>query len=108
MRRPSDTIVSNIPMPKQSNAPKADRLTIRLSPDERSRLDAAAEAVGTTRNRFVLDSALDAAERVLEDNTTFLLQEPQWTKFQQCLDAPELRLERIEALVREPSPFRAR
>lgn len=87
---------------------KGERLYIRASSAEKAKLERAAEALRTSRSQFVLQQALDAAERVLSEQTRFVLSEDAWKAFCERLDAPERDLPNIRTLAAEPSPFNGR
>ncbi len=87
---------------------KGDRLYIRASTAEKAKLERAAQLLHTSRSQFVLRQALDAAERVLSEQTQFVLSEDLWTAFCERLDAPEKERPNIKALATEPSPFHGR
>ena len=87
---------------------KVERLYIRASRMEKIKLERAAEVSHTSRSQFVLQQALDAAERVLSEQTRFVLSKDAWNAFCERLDAPERDLPNIRALADEPSPFNGR
>lgn len=88
-----------------SETTKGDRLYIRASAAEKEKLERAAELTRTSRSQFVLQQALDAAERVLSEQTRFVLSKEDWETFCERLDAPDRDLPNIRALAAEPSPF---
>ena len=59
-------------------------------------------------SEFVLESALARAEETLPDRQHFGLNKVQWEAFQNALDAPPVRSQRLEKLLREPSVFERR
>lgn len=87
---------------------KSDRLYIRASSLEKAKLERAAQAVHSSRSQFVLQQALDAADRILSEQTRFALSEEAWREFCERLDSPERDLPSIRALAAEPSPFHDR
>lgn len=87
---------------------KSDRLYIRASSAEKAKLERAAQALHTSRSQFVLQQALDAADRVLAEQTRFILPNDQWDAFCERLDQPERDLPNLRALVAEASPFHGR
>lgn len=87
---------------------KGDRLYIRASSNEKAKLERAAKALHTTRSRFVLQQALDAADRVLAEQTRLVLEEDAWRAFCERLDAPTRDLPNVRSLADEPSPFHER
>ena len=81
------------------------KLDLRLSPEAKQTLQAAASAVRRSVSDFVLESALVRAEETLADRTRFGLDADQWKAFLEALDAPPRDLPRLERLFREPSVF---
>lgn len=49
------------------------RLTIRLTEHVQDRLQTAADLIGSTLNQFVVQAALEKAERVIENELTLVL-----------------------------------
>ncbi len=78
---------------------KQDRLFIRISSAEKLKIARAAQAEKVTRSQFILREALQAADRVLADQTRFSLSPEQWTEFCNRLDEPDRDLPNIRALV---------
>ena len=79
---------------KHESAPEATgrgRITARLSAEKQQLLQLAADLSGSTLNQFVLQSALRAAERVIEHEESIKaikLSAEQSRKFFALLDAP--------------------
>ena len=89
-------------MPSQNRTTKLD---LRLSPDAKARLNAAAEARQQSVSQFVLESALGRADETLADRQRFSLDSERWAAFMAALDAPPRALPRLERLFREAGPF---
>jgi uncharacterized protein (DUF1778 family) len=88
-----------------SRPARTAKLDLRLSPEAKQTLQAAASAVRRSVSDFVLESALVRAEETLADRTRFGLDADQWKAFLEALDAPPRDLPRLERLFREPSVF---
>lgn len=84
---------------------RTDRIDLRLYPDAKEALQAAAALRHKSVSEFILDSALGAADEVLADRRHFELNTEQWEAFQTALDAPIRPLPRIEKLMQEPGIF---
>jgi uncharacterized protein (DUF1778 family) len=84
---------------------RTEKLDVRLSPEAKRTLQLAAEAARKSVSEFVLESALDRAEESLPDRTRFTLSAAQWRDFMAALDRPPRRIERLERLFSEASPF---
>ncbi len=88
-----------------SRQARTTKLDIRLSPDDKARLSAAADARHQSVSQFVVESALGRADETLADRQRFTLDAEQWTAFMAALDAPPREMPRLERLFREPSMF---
>lgn len=84
---------------------KNQRIDLRTSDRQQDVLRRAAAATDSTLSEFILDSAVERAEKILADRRWFTVNEDQWTAFTALLDAPLPATDRFEALVRRPSPF---
>ena len=87
------------------HAVRTEKLDLRLTPEAKSTLDAAAEVARRSVSEFVLESALARAEETLADRTRFGLNAEQWQAFMTALDAPPRQVPRLERLLREESVF---
>ena len=85
--------------------PRSEKLDLRLTPQAKRRLNAAAQAAERSVSDFVLQSALERADETLADRRLFSLDPEQWARFQVALDAPPRSHPRLERLLREPSVF---
>lgn len=81
------------------------KLDLRLSPEAKRLLHAAAQATHRSVSDFVLESALARAEEALADRTRFTLDGGQWDAFMAALDAPPRDLPRLRQLFRDAMPF---
>src|SRR5688572_30759063 len=88
-----------------TRTPRSEKLDLRLSPEAKRLLYAAAEATHRSVSEFVLDSALARAEETLPDRRHFGLPADQWAAFVAALDAPPRDLPRLRRLFNEPSVF---
>ena len=86
---------------------RTTKLDLRLSPQAKQTLTAAARASHRSVTQFVLESALSRAEETLIERRRFELSATQWEAFIAALDAPPRELPRLRQLFREPSPFEA-
>ena len=81
------------------------KLDLRLSPEAKQKLVAAATIERRTLSDFVLESALARAAETLPDQDRFGLTASQWEAFMAALDAPPRDLPRTQRLFSEPSIF---
>lgn len=86
---------------------RSEKLDLRLTPDAKMALQAAATAAHRSVSEFVLESALARADEALADRRTFGLDAVQWKAFIEALDAPPRPLPRLERLIKEPGFFDA-
>ncbi len=88
----------------QSSQP-SERLDIRISPDAKKMILAAAAARNQSLSEFVLGCAMEKADAVLSERQVFSLSAEAWEEFQAALDAPPRKHPRMERLFQEPNIF---
>lgn len=88
-----------------SRTTRSEKLDLRLTPDAKTALQAAAAVSNRSVSEFVLESALARADEALADRRSFGLNPVQWKKFLAALDAPPRPLHRLERLLKEPGFF---
>ncbi|MBX3141634.1 MAG: DUF1778 domain-containing protein [Trueperaceae bacterium] len=88
-----------------TRATRSEKLDLRLTPEDKRVLTAAAQAQRRSLSEFVLNSALCQAEEALADRRVFQLPPEQWDAFVTALDAPPRGLPRLRKLLAEPSVF---
>lgn len=86
---------------------RSEKLDLRLTPDAKRALQAAANVARRSVSEFVLESALARADEALADRRTFVLNAAQWKAFMAALDAPPRPLPRLKRLLKEPGFFDA-
>ncbi len=86
-------------------AGRTEKLDLRLTPEAKRTLFAAADAARRSVSEFVLESALTRAEETLADRTRFGLSADRWKEFQDALDTPSRELPRLRRLLSEKSAF---
>jgi len=84
---------------------RSTKLDLRLTPEAKARLSAAAQERHQSVSQFVLSSALERADETLADRQHFRLDVERWSAFIAALDMPPRALPRLERLFREPTPF---
>jgi uncharacterized protein (DUF1778 family) len=84
---------------------RSEKLDLRLSPEAKLRIVAAAEAAQRSVSDFVLYAALKEANETLPDRRYFSLNAEQWEAFMEALDAPVTEHPNLAKLLREPSVF---
>lgn len=90
-------------MPTRIN--RTEKLDLRLTPEAKHTLTAAAHAQRRSLSEFVLESALGRAEEALADRRVFQLPPEKWKAFVAALDAPPRDLPRLRKLLNEPGVF---
>lgn len=88
-----------------AKATRSEKLDLRLTPEAKRVLNAAARASRRSVSDFVLESALARAEEALPDRQHFGLDAVQWKAFLAALDAPPRSLPRLRQLLSKPSVF---
>jgi uncharacterized protein (DUF1778 family) len=89
-------------MPAQTHSQKLD---LRLTPQVKRTLSAAAAAAHQSVSEFVLASALARAQEVLPDRQHIGLDAETWARFMAALDAPARDLPRMAPLLVRPGLF---
>lgn len=84
---------------------RSEKLDLRLTPEAKRRLYAAAQAQRRSVSEFVLQSALERADEALADRQRFSLSPADWKRFLAALDAPPRELPRLKRLMTEPGFF---
>ncbi len=87
---------------------RSEKLDLRLTPEAKQTLNAAATAKGRSVSEFVLESALAHAAEILPDRRQFFLNAEQWENFLAALDRPPQPKPRLERLLKEPSVLERR
>ncbi len=91
-----------------TTAIRSEKLDLRLTPDAKRTLNAAAAVVKRSVSEFVLESALSRAAETLPDRQRFNLNAKEWQTFQKALDAPTRSLPRLQRLLTTPSAIEPR
>ena len=86
---------------------RSEKLDLRLTPQAKQRIVAAAEAQNRSVSDFVLSSALERADETLAEQRSFILSPEKWATFQAALDAPPRFIPEMHKLLTEPSVFEA-
>ena len=84
---------------------RTEKLDLRLTPQAKRRLAAAAASVQRSVSDFVLTSALERAEETLVDRRAVALNAADWAKFLTALDAPPRPMLRMKRLLNEAGVF---
>jgi uncharacterized protein (DUF1778 family) len=72
---------------------KTDRVEARLSPDERRRIEQAAEFAGESMSSFIVSAAIDRADELISAHTSTVVPSEYFDQLLAALDQPS-----------EPSP----
>ena len=84
---------------------RTTKLDLRLSPEAKQTLNAAASATHRSVSQFVLESAMSHAAEALAERRRFELNAEQWAAFMAALDAPPRELPRLQRLFAEEEVF---
>jgi uncharacterized protein (DUF1778 family) len=82
-----------------TTTPKTERIDVRASIPVKQLLQEAAQASHKSVSEFLLDAGVNAANQTLSDRRHFVLDEAQWEAFQQALDRPVQKKERLRRLL---------
>ena len=82
---------------------KAERLHLRVEPEQKALLEAASRAAGDTVSGFVLRAATKAAADILADRRVFVLDEDEWQVFDQALSRPAADVPGLRELLSVPT-----
>jgi uncharacterized protein (DUF1778 family) len=63
-------------------------INLRISPEQKSLIDYAAQVAGKSRSAFILENTLRCAEEMILDRTRFTLDAAQWEQVSAAFDAP--------------------
>ena len=88
-----------------TTSPRSEKLDLRLTPQAKQRIVAAADVLGRSVSDFVLTSALERADEALAENSVWNLTAEQWEAFHVALDAPPVFNPALRKLLSEPSVF---
>ena len=91
-----------------ASATRSEKLDLRLTPEAKKTLNAAAAAASRSVSEFVLESALARAAETLPDRQRFELTVERWKAFQVALDADPRPLPRLGRLLKKPSMIEIR
>ena len=84
---------------------RSAKLDLRLTPEAKRTLAAAAAAARRSVSEFVLESAMLRAEETLADRTRFTLDAERWKAFLEMLDAAPRDVPRLKRLFRQRTVF---
>jgi uncharacterized protein (DUF1778 family) len=84
---------------------RSQKLDLRLTPEAKRTLSAAAAAAHRSVSEFVLESALARAQETLPDRQHIGLDAETWAQFMAALDAPARDLPRMARLLNQPGVF---
>ncbi|MCR5858281.1 DUF1778 domain-containing protein [Mesorhizobium sp. J428] len=84
---------------------RSEKLDLRLTPEAKRVLAAAAAAERRSVGDYVLATALSRAEETLADRRSFGLDTERWQAFVSALDAPVRDMPRMRKLLNDPSIF---
>jgi uncharacterized protein (DUF1778 family) len=84
---------------------RAENINLRVSRNQKSLIDRAADALGRSRSDFMLDAACRAAESTLLDRVYFRLNDAEFKKFMDMLDNPPARNPGLDRLMSTKAPW---
>jgi uncharacterized protein (DUF1778 family) len=94
-----------MPATSRSGATRGETINLRVSRNQKTLIDRAAEALGRNRSDFMLEAACREAEVVLLDRRYFSLPEEEFQRFTAMLDKPPASNPRLARLLRTKAPW---
>jgi uncharacterized protein (DUF1778 family) len=88
-------------MPRNTAQKPEDRLSIRANASQKTTLRRAADARHMNVSQFVLQISLQAAEKILEEETKVVVSAEEYDWLCQLMDAPPRDLPELRALMSE-------
>ncbi|MBS0510321.1 MAG: DUF1778 domain-containing protein [Proteobacteria bacterium] len=85
-----------------SNLSKSERIDVRTSGPVKQLLQDAARSVHKNVSEFLLDAGVTAANLALAERRHFVLDDAQWSAFEEALDRPVQPKPRLAKLLSEP------
>jgi uncharacterized protein (DUF1778 family) len=79
-------------------------LSVRVSPDERAILEAAAEQSHTSLSDFMRRKALEAAEADVLNRAVFIIPAQDWEAFEAWINRPPQKIPALQKLARRAPP----
>lgn len=92
-------------MATKLQAAKRETLNVRVKPEDRNLIDRAARLLGKSRTDFLLESARQAAQDALLDQTLFKVSPTVYAEFIARLDAPPAPNEKLRRTMTTPAPW---
>ena len=92
-------------MAKTKGKTNSNMINLRINSEIRELIDQAASIHGKTRTAFIVEAAYEVAQKTLLDQTLFVLNEQQWTEFNQALDESPHENERLTKLLKSTPPW---
>jgi uncharacterized protein (DUF1778 family) len=84
---------------------KSSRLNLRISDEADAAIRRGAASAGTSVSAFIVQAAVERAERELADRTRFVLHREQWAEFVALLDRPPRGVPEVRELLRGDDVF---
>ena len=82
---------------------KGERFNLRATTRQRQLITLAAEKEHKSFSDFILDNAVAAAEALVRDDASFVLNQKDWEAFSAALDAPPRPIPALRKLLSEQS-----
>ena len=89
----------------KSSRRRGENINLRVSREQKSLIDRAAQALGRNRSDFMLETACREAETVLRDRRYFALSEEEFKRFNATLEKPPASNPRLARLLKSKAPW---
>ncbi len=70
---------------KQEKGVSSERLNIRIYPQQKKLIELACRIEKLDKSKFIIQSSIEKAEKVINKNTTIVLEEDEYAAFKQAL-----------------------
>jgi uncharacterized protein (DUF1778 family) len=92
-------------MPRSAQRKKDDRFSLRITDEQKSTIEYAAELRRTSASNFMLETAYTEAVRVIEEANQVHLQAEIWERFYAELEAPPKEIPALKRFLAQPTVF---
>lgn len=95
------------PAPNAAGEPRTRPVNLRVRDEIRTLIDRAAQAQGRSRSDFMIEAARRAAEDAILEQAAVLVDRADYDRFLEILEAPPEPNEKLQAILRAPTPWKA-
>ena len=87
-----------------------ERLNIRIEPQQKKLIELACKIAGLDKSKFIIQSSMEQAEKIINSNTSIYLKEDEFEQFNQALEisnnnVTERNKACLKKLLNKPRPW---